>query len=508
MQNFLIMLIFAFGFGQIYPVRISDKACLSADKALDPANQRAESCNGVNWENEIVDSGCYYNHNDFIFNSIALDTNNIPNVVYNKNLFSTIIFASRSDSNWQKEVVDSGLFYYGFSLIFDNNNTAHLSYYRKDDSLNKTYLCYARREEAGWITEVVDSKTGSLGNWFWHYNSSIDLDTSGLPGIAYVAWNIEDSIQYIKYAHYNDTGWDTSIVEYDSLWTGWGPSDWCPSLKFDSNNRSHIALYQCSWGTNDSLKYYYCDNLNNWIIDWVTYLGPAGGTFSLELALSSEGYPNIAYDYDGSLAYTWWDGVSWHTDYIILVGWDGVDIHLDVDSFDRPHIAYLPDQNGRPYYCYKDSIWHLCGPIEPDTSYKTFQEDISFALDDNDRPCVSYPFYKYVGYSISGIKYAKGTFTGIEEASSKIPEPGYALQVYPNPSRGIANIAYALHEHSEIALSIYDVAGVMVKQIKQGYLVPGYYQEKIDTRNLSSGVYFVVLKQDNDKVSKKFLIVK
>ena len=509
MKRLLVILITTLGFGQIYPVRISGKSLdpiFAKEDLIAISNQRVEFSNGVNWENEIVDSGCYYNHNDFIFNSIALDTNNIPNIVYNKNLFSTIIFAARDDSGWQKETIDSGLFYYGFSLVVDDNNIAHLSYYRKDDSLNKTYICYAQRDSTEWRIESVDSSYGYLGNYFWYFNSSIALDTSGLPGIAYIAWNIEDSLHYIKYAHYNSFNWDTSIVSYDSLWANPSPSDLSPSLKFNDDNRPCIAFAHCH-GIDDTLKYVcYDDSLGIWVLIHSFYC--PHGAYPLSLRLDSQDYPRIAHNYDGSLAYTWWDGISWHTDYIILVGWDGVDIHLDVDSFDRPHIAYLPDQNGRPYYCYKDSIWHLCGPIEPDTSYKTFQEDISFVLDDNDCPCVSYPFYKYVGYSISGIKYAKGTFVGVEEKKNRQQQCGFELQVFPNPSRGTANIDYALHEHNEIALSIYDVAGVMVKQIKQGYFVPGYYREKINTENLSSGVYFIILKQDNEKVSEKFLIVK
>jgi len=43
---------------------------------------------------------------------------------------------------------------------------------------------------------------------------------------------------------------------------------------------------------------------------------------------------------------------------------------------------------------------------------------------------------------------------------------------------------------------------------KRENLLPGYYQERIDTKDLPSGIYFVVLRQDNDKVSKKFLLVK
>jgi len=39
-------------------------------------------------------------------------------------------------------------------------------------------------------------------------------------------------------------------------------------------------------------------------------------------------------------------------------------------------------------------------------------------------------------------------------------------------------------------------------------LTPGFYQEKIETRNFASGIYFLVLRQDGEKIAKKFLIVR
>jgi lipid A disaccharide synthetase len=70
------------------------------------------------------------------------------------------------------------------------------------------------------------------------------------------------------------------------------------------------------------------------------------------------------------------------------------------------------------------------------------------------------------------------------------------------------NIKYVITHTGATEVSLYDATGSMVNLIARKNLVPGYYQEKIDTRNLPSGVYFVVLKQDNEKVSKKFLLIK
>ncbi len=67
---------------------------------------------------------------------------------------------------------------------------------------------------------------------------------------------------------------------------------------------------------------------------------------------------------------------------------------------------------------------------------------------------------------------------------------------------------FGVSNNDKVTISVYDAAGTKVRSLIKADIVPGYYQEKIDTRDLSSGVYFVVLKQDNRKVSRKFLLIK
>jgi len=467
----------------------------------------------INWDVDIIDTVIGPSSDDFIFSALALDYNQIPHVAYSRFDSWTITYASPIDSIWQKEVVDSGLFYYGSSLIFDDNNIAHLSYYRKDDTLNKTYICYARRETTNWQIELVDSVAGSLGNYFWDFNSSIDLDTSGFPGIAYIAWNVEDSLHYIKYAHYNSTGWDTSIVEYDSAYVNvqTAPTDYSPSLKFSSDNIPYIAFYHIySLYHADTLKIaYYDDTLSGWIVNPVLCEINAG--IPISLVLNSQDYPCIAHGYDATLAYTWWDGISWNTDDgIASIGWLHLRIRLDLDSLDRPHILYSHWGIAYPRYCYKDTNWQLCGPIEPDTLGIWVEADISLVIDDYDKPHVSYKFMEIDSQFIvtDGLKYAKGTFVEIEEVRNNMPKARFALQVYPNPIQKVLNIKYATPVQSEIELSLYDITGSRIKLIKQTTVNLGYYQEKVDTRNLSNGIYFIVFKQGDEMVSRKFLLIK
>jgi len=519
MRKPLVFFIFAFSFSQTYPVRISEKACLSADKALDLANQRAEFSNGVNWEIEIVDS-CPFPAIDF--DALAIDSVNKPHIVYGRQCPHKIIYAYPIVSGWHKEVVESGLFCYAFSLAFDNNNVAHLSYYRKDNSVDKTYICYARRDTAGWQIEVVDSSNGYLGNYFLNFNSSIDLDTSGLPGIAYYAWNVADSLHYIKYAYYNGIDWDTSIVARDTTWHHRYPLDYSPSLEFDCKSTPHIAFHRIR-GDTDTIKIgYYDDTLSTWIISpAICY--PYGG-YPISLVLDSQDYPCIAHGWDAAVAYSWWDGSAWNTEITgTTMGWIGIRIDLDLDSLDNPHIAYLPDPLiGHPCYSYKENgIWYNCGWIEPDSSTLTVDADISFALDNNDQPHVCYPIEDY------HFKYAKGTFVGIEEASSKMPELRYALEVYPNPFSKLTNISidrvhldrrthssYGTSSTERIELKIYDASGRLIRD----FLLPTAYfivptvisWDGIDDfgRSVARGVYFISLSCNGISVDKKVILLR
>ncbi|HEC78484.1 MAG TPA: T9SS type A sorting domain-containing protein [candidate division WOR-3 bacterium] len=495
-QKFLIILIFIFGYGQISPDRILNKPLVP--------EQRAELYNGRDWEYEVVDSAACPK-----FNSLTIDTNNIPHIVYDKIYMKSVAYAHRSSGVWQKEMVDSAYLCFGFSIICDSNNNPHISYYVcKDSSFSKTYICHGCRQD-NWIIDTLDSINGWLGNYFENINSSINIDTLGLPGIAYIVWNVEDSLHYIKYAHYDGIDWDTSVVEYDSAYANIqkAPTDYSPSLEFSSKNIPYIAFYHVyALYNSDTLKIaYYDDTLSKWIVDPVLCDIQAG--IPVSLSLNSQGYPFIAHSAGGGLWCSWWDGFSWQHEYTGNdLGWTGIRIDLDLDSLDNPHIAYLPDPMvAHPCYSYKQNgMWYNCGWIEPDSSTLTTHADISFALDSNDQSHVCYPAQTSNAY----FKYAKGTFVGIEEVSSKMPESRYELEVYPNPSRGIVNIAYTLLKYSDIELSIYDVTGSRMNVLKQEKIPPGYYQERIDTKNLSSGIYFVVLRQDNVKVSKKFLLVK
>ncbi len=69
-------------------------------------------------------------------------------------------------------------------------------------------------------------------------------------------------------------------------------------------------------------------------------------------------------------------------------------------------------------------------------------------------------------------------------------------------------ISYGIPEPGDVLITVYDITGSVVKSITHTYRHPGYYQKTISAEGLSSGIYFLVVRQNNEKVSKKFLLIK
>ncbi len=75
-------------------------------------------------------------------------------------------------------------------------------------------------------------------------------------------------------------------------------------------------------------------------------------------------------------------------------------------------------------------------------------------------------------------------------------------QNYPNPFNPSTSIKYQLFEPGEVRLKVFDVLGREVATLVEGFTGAGYHSAIWKAENLSSGVYFCVLKvrQNNSKL--------
>jgi len=106
-----------------------------------------------------------------------------------------------------------------------------------------------------------------------------------------------------------------------------------------------------------------------------------------------------------------------------------------------------------------------------------------------------------------------GEPVGVEAGTPNLPLTTALLPVYPNPSRGSFRIEYALAEKGRVRVSVYNVAGQLVRELVDKAQAPGRYSVSWDGRDreahrLPSGVYFYRLQTKTFSDMKKAVVVK
>ncbi len=84
---------------------------------------------------------------------------------------------------------------------------------------------------------------------------------------------------------------------------------------------------------------------------------------------------------------------------------------------------------------------------------------------------------------------AKGGDKG-RGGNSQYPEKFALYQNYPNPFNPTTTLKIDLPERAHVVLRVYDYAGRMVKELANGWLMPGTHLIKFDGNKLASGAYF------------------
>ncbi|MBK8848328.1 MAG: T9SS type A sorting domain-containing protein [Bacteroidetes bacterium] len=80
------------------------------------------------------------------------------------------------------------------------------------------------------------------------------------------------------------------------------------------------------------------------------------------------------------------------------------------------------------------------------------------------------------------------------------------IEVYPNPVINYATLAFNIDSPGEANIVIMDITGRVVKQFSLMNLAMGINQVGFDTSELTNGVYYVRIIQ-NDKIAGKKLVI-
>ena len=86
-------------------------------------------------------------------------------------------------------------------------------------------------------------------------------------------------------------------------------------------------------------------------------------------------------------------------------------------------------------------------------------------------------------------------------------ESTFLKQNYPNPANVSTTIPFKVVESSVIDLSVYNLQGRQIRTILNEKMNAGEYQKKLDTSNLTEGVYIYTLKSNTSQTSRLLSIV-
>jgi hypothetical protein len=88
----------------------------------------------------------------------------------------------------------------------------------------------------------------------------------------------------------------------------------------------------------------------------------------------------------------------------------------------------------------------------------------------------------------------------------KDPATPGKLSVYPNPSRGLVNVAYEVANFSDAQFSILNTMGQQVWAKRHSDVAPGAYEFQIDLSGLSAGVYFLSQETIDGRKTVKLIV--
>ncbi len=97
---------------------------------------------------------------------------------------------------------------------------------------------------------------------------------------------------------------------------------------------------------------------------------------------------------------------------------------------------------------------------------------------------------------------------GITPIGNEIPKEFSLGQNYPNPFNPQTKIKFDIAKHSNVRITVYDIAGRLVTTLVNENLMPAKYEIKFDGSGLSTGVYFYTLETADFADTRKMMIVK
>jgi hypothetical protein len=116
------------------------------------------------------------------------------------------------------------------------------------------------------------------------------------------------------------------------------------------------------------------------------------------------------------------------------------------------------------------------------------------------------PDWQWIGATINGKEY--GTILSVDNHGRDVPTDYSLSQNYPNPFNPTTTINYQLPTTSYVSLKVYDAIGREITTLVNELKNAGNYTATFNASQLSSGLYFYVLKAGSFTSTRKMLLLK
>ena len=95
-----------------------------------------------------------------------------------------------------------------------------------------------------------------------------------------------------------------------------------------------------------------------------------------------------------------------------------------------------------------------------------------------------------------------------EDVGFRIHVTGFSLHIYPNPVHKECEIKYILPEKTNVYISMFDVAGRLIKKSVYKNQNAGFYRKRFNVIDLPQGVYFIRFNTEENSEIKKIILIK
>ncbi len=123
--------------------------------------------------------------------------------------------------------------------------------------------------------------------------------------------------------------------------------------------------------------------------------------------------------------------------------------------------------------------------------------------------------FDFIGMTSNGLEYIPYEIDdSAMNKQSEIPEVGkYSenfelLDVFPNPFNASTMVKYKIPNESDISIRIIDINGRVLETIHYGKQLGGTHSLQWNSKNVSSGIYFIQLEYKSQILTKKIQIIK